>query len=296
MPLLPLPRASLCQVIARLKPGVTIAAARAEAESLALGFAAAMPSRPGGPNVSIESLKDHVLGDSAVIVRLIFAAACLVLLITCANVAHLMLARGTSRVREVAVRVALGASRLRLARGLLAESLLFSLGAAMAGLWLSTWTVRLIVDLAPYRVPRLDDAHTGAAVFAFTLAVAVLTAVAFTVTPLVTAGNLDLNNALKEGSRQVAGSARQRWFCSLLVSMEIAVACVVLVVAGLLIDDVRRTASIASRLQPGRQADPACWQYAGPTKAIPFHSSPICNRESAGCLACALSRPPPICR
>ena len=75
MPLLPLPRATLCPAIARLKPGVTIAAARAEAESIALGFAAAMPSRAGGPNVSIESLEDHVLGDSALIVRLIFAAA-----------------------------------------------------------------------------------------------------------------------------------------------------------------------------------------------------------------------------
>jgi len=271
MPLLPLPRATLCPAIARLKPGVTIAAARAEAESIALGFAAATPSRRGGPNVSIESLKDHVLGDSAVVVRLIFAAACLVLLITCANVAHLMLARGASRVRDVALRVALGASRLRLARGLLAESLLFSLGAAMAGLWLSTWMVQLIVALAPYRVPRLDDAHTGPAVFAYTLAIALLAAVGFTVTPLVTAGKLDLNNALKEGSRQVAGSARQRWFRSLLVSMEIAVACVVLVVAGLLI-----TTFVALRpSRPGFNPDDKLILRVGNTHARESDSVPL---------------------
>lgn len=236
MPLLPLPRAELCPVIARLKPGVTIAAARAEAQGIAAGFAAADASRRGALDVNVESLKARVLGDSALTVRLIFAAALLVLLITCANVAHLVLARSTSRARDVAVRVALGASRLRLARGLLWESLLLSLAAAVAGLWLSTWAVRLLIALTPYRVPRLDDAHTGTAVFAFTLGVAVLTSLAFTWTPLFAARDLDLNTALKEGSRQVAGSARQRWFRSLLVSTEIAIACIVLVVAGLLIE------------------------------------------------------------
>lgn len=268
MPLLPLPRAELSPVIARLKPGVTIAAARDEAEGIALGFAAA-PPRPDAPAVSVERLEDRVLGDSAAVVRLIFAAAVLVLFITCVNVAHLVLARGASRARDIAVRLALGASRLRLARGLMWESLLLSLGAAMAGLWLSAWTVRMVIAFAPYRVPRLDDAHTGTAAFAFTLAVAVLASVAFTVTPLFATG--DVSSALKEGSRRSAGSPRQRLFRSVLVSTEIALACVVLVVAGLLLETF-----VALRpSNPGFNPDDKLVFRVGNTRAQESDSVPL---------------------
>lgn len=237
MPLLPLPRAELFLAIARLKPGATIAAARSEAHGIAAGLAAANPSRRGLANVNVEPLKNHVLGDTALTVRLIFAAALLVFIISGANVAHLVLARSTSRARDIATRLALGASRVRIARGLLWESLLVSSAAAVAGLWLSTSAVRLLIALVPYRVPRLEDAHNGGfAVIAFTVAVAALTAVAFVLTPLLAVRGLDLHRALKEGSRQAAGSAGQRWFRSLLVSTEIAIASIVLVVAGLLIE------------------------------------------------------------
>jgi len=236
MPMLPLPRAELCPAIAHLKPGVTIAAARAEAEGMAIGFAGASRSRPDQRNVTVEGLKARVLGDSAVTVRLIFAAAILVLLITCANVAHLVLVRSSARRRNVAVRLALGASRVRLVRGLLWESFLLSTAAAVAGLFLSTWAVRLLVAVAPYRVPRLADAHTDVAVIGFTGVTVALMSIAFAVAPLLSVRGLDLSSALVEGSRRVAGSARQRRFRSLLVSIEIAIACIVLVSAGLLIE------------------------------------------------------------
>jgi len=155
-------------------------------------------------DVNVEPLKNHVLGDSALTVRLIFAAALLVFVISWANVAHLVLARSTSRARDIAVRLALGASRVRLARGLLWESLLVSFAAAVAGLWLSTWAVRLLIALVPYRVPRLEDAHTGLAVLAFSVAVAALTAVVFVLTPLLAVRGLDLNGR----SRKAPGKPR----------------------------------------------------------------------------------------
>jgi putative ABC transport system permease protein len=236
MPMLPLPRPELCAAIARLKPGATITAARAEADSLASGFAAATVSRGDPRTVTIERLEDHVLGDSAVTVRLIFAAAILVLLISCANVAHLVLVRSTSRRRDIAVRLALGASRRRLARGLLWESLLLSTCAAVAGLVLARWTVRLLIAHAPYRVPRLADARTDPAVIGFAFLIVLLISLALALAPLWSVRGLDLNSTLVEGSRRVAGSARQRWLRSALVTTEIAITCIVLVAAGLLIE------------------------------------------------------------
>ena len=236
MPMLPLPRAEGCPVIARLKPGVAIAAARAEAEGIAIGVAGASRSRPEPRKVRVEGLKAQLLGDSAVMLRLVFAAAMLVLLITCANVAHLVLVRSSGRRRDVAVRLALGASRRRLARGLLWESCLLSTAAAIGGLLLATWAVRLLIALAPYRVPRLAEAQPGVALVGFTVVTVALMSIAFAAAPLWSVRGLDLSAALVEGSRRVAGSARQRRFRSLLVSTEIAIACVVLVAAGLLIE------------------------------------------------------------
>jgi len=236
MPLLPLPRGELCPAIGRLKPGVTLAAARSEATSLAAAFAGRNASRPGAVVVQVEGLQDHVLGASALALRLMFAASILVLLISCANVTHLVLARSVARTREAAVRLALGASRGRLARGLFWESLFLSAGAAAIGLWLSSVAVRALIVLAPYRVPRIEEAHTSAAVILFTAVLALATSLAFVLGPLVSTGRVDLNSTLRSGARQLGGSRRLQWFRSLLVSAEIAVACVVLVIAGLLVE------------------------------------------------------------
>ena len=235
-PQLPMPRPEGVGLLARLKPRVSLAAARSEANAIALSLAPAKPN-PGRPFVAeLQTLKDKITEDSALTVRLLFAAALLVLLITCANVAHMVLARSAARSRETAVRLAIGASRIRLARDLLLENFLLCAAAALAGLWLSSQAVRVLVAVTPFHVPRLADAHTSAAVVAFTLAVVLLSSLAFVLAPLLESRDLDLNRALKEGSQQAGGSSRQRWLRSLLVTTEIAVACVVLVVAGLLLE------------------------------------------------------------
>ena len=235
-PLLPMPYTEGTAILARLKPGVSLAAARAEADAIALSLAPAKPN-PGRPFlIEVQTLKNKITEDSALTVRLLFAAALLVLLITCANVAHMVLARSAARSRETAVRLAIGASRLRLARDLLLENFLLCAAAAVAGLWLSSEAVRILIAVTPFHVPRLADAHTSAAVVAFTFAVVLVSSLGFVLAPLLESRDLDLNRALKEGSQQAGGSSRQRWLRSLLITTEIAVACVVLVVAGLLFE------------------------------------------------------------
>ncbi|HEU5451007.1 MAG TPA: ADOP family duplicated permease [Terriglobales bacterium] len=251
MPQLPLPRPEMTEAIARLKPGASLATARAEAETIAASYA--KPTAHSDPLINVSRLKDDIIGDSVVAVRLLFGAALLVLLIACANVANLVLARGTARAREVAVRFALGASSGRMLRELLLENALLCAAAAAAGLWIASFAIQALVALAPYHVPRLADAHVSPPVFAFAAAVAAFVAAAFALTPLWQARHLDLNRALKEGSRQVAGSVTQRWLRAGLVGTEIAVACVVLVVAGLLVEAYRNLAPANPGFNPNNK-------------------------------------------
>jgi predicted permease len=232
--------ANSLRVFARLKPGVAMEQARAEAETISRQLAAAYPETNAGRSLRVDPLNEKVVGNIRPALLVLAAAVAFVLLIACANVACLLLVRTAARQRETAVRVALGATRGRILRQLLAESLLLSLGGALVGVLLAVWGVDWLTSLLAgnstsfsIRLPRAGEIKVDGAALAFTFAVSVVTGVLFGLAPALAASKPDLTHALKEGGRGAAGG-RRRLRESLVVA-ELALALVLLVGAGLLI-------------------------------------------------------------
>lgn len=236
------------RVVGRLKPGVTQAAAQAEMASIAKALAKQYPKSNAGYGATVVGMKDDLVGSIRPTLLLLLGAVGFVLIIACANVANLLLARSTARSREFAIRAALGAGRRRVVRQLLTESVLLALGASALGLSLAWWGTRLVIGAAPDSLPRAQNVGLDPSVLLFTLGVSVLTGILFGLAPAFHGSQVQPHESLKEGARGSGGGRHraERVF----VVVEVGLAIVLLAGAGLMIQSIWRLWKVDPRFNP----------------------------------------------
>jgi putative ABC transport system permease protein len=237
-------------VIGRLKPGVSISQAQTSLDTINQRLAQAYVETNRGWSARVTNLQERMVGSMRNALLLLLGAVAFVLLIACANVANLLLARSTGRQKEIALRAALGANRWRVIRQLLTESLLLSVIGGGLGLTLSLWLTKLFVSISPPNTPRFDEIKPDARVLLFTLGLAVLTGLVFGLAPALQASRVDLTGGLKEGGRG-SGSSHNKRLRSVMMVSEIALSFMLLVGAGLLIKSFMKLRDVS----PGFNAD-----------------------------------------
>jgi putative ABC transport system permease protein len=248
----------------RLKPGVSVDAARTAMEVIAARLGAAYPTTNKGTHVVVRPYREVIVADIRPAFELLLGAVGLVLLVTCANLAGLMLARADARQRELAVRAALGASRARLARTLLTEATIVAAAGGLGGLLMADGAVRLFVAMAPTAVPRVDLIAVDWRVGLFALGASALAAVLFGSLPAIRTALIDLQQALRNGrDGSLSGARRLR---RALVVAEVAMAFVLLVGAGLFARSLRALLDVDLGFEPARLVT---MQVALPASAYP---------------------------
>jgi predicted permease len=229
----------------RLLPGVTLEQSRAEMDAIARNLEAAYPEADKDLGITLLTIKEDIVGNIQPLLLVLQAAVGFLLLIACANVASLVFARSIGRSREFAVRAALGASRTRIVRQLLTESVLLAGLGGVLGLLFAFWGTRALLGVMPATVPRTTEVHIDARVLLFTLAVSFLSGIAFGLTPALKSSQVSLQQTMNEGGRGTSG-ARHRAH-GMFVASEIAMTLILLVGAGLML----RTLGALWRVNPG---------------------------------------------
>lgn len=231
--------------IARLKPEISLEQAQSEMTAIAASLEREHNNFNAGWGTSVVPLREHVIGDIRLPVLVLLAAVGCVLLIACANVANLLLARATVRTREIAVRASLGAGRWRVMRQLLTESVVLAVCGGVLGVLIALWGVDALLALSPKNLPMRDQIRPDWAVFTFSVIVSLGTGLLFGIVPALHATRTDLWMALRQGGRSVTGAGRHTR--SALVVVEVALSVVLLIGAGLLV----RTLVALQTLDPG---------------------------------------------
>src|SRR5215472_14965702 len=248
----PLSRAYLDQIrnghhlraIGRLKPGVTLASAQAELDVIAKQLEHQYPETNTGAGVRLIRLQDDLVRNVRAALLVLQAAVCLVVLIACANLANLLLARSTARCKEIAIRAAIGASRGRLMRQMVTESLVMAALGGAAGLLLALWGVRVLETLGTKVIPELSSVRIDGAVLAFTAVLSLASGVVFGLAPAADVSVGSLGDALRSSGRTTTAGGGRKRFRDALVIVEMALALLLLVGAGLLINSFRHLRSV----------------------------------------------------
>lgn len=234
--------------VGRLKPGTTLAEARSNMDAIATHLAQAYPDADKGSRIVLVSLKEDITGNIRPFLLVLLAAVAFVLLIACANVASLLLARSTGRSREFAIRAAMGASPIRVMRQLLTESCTLSIVGGALGLALAAWGTKTVIHLIPEALPRAESIGIDAPVLLFTLGVSILTGLIFGLVPALRSSRPDLAESLKEEGRGSSGVRHRTQ--RVLVVVEMAMAVVLLIGAGLMIRSLGKLWSINPGFDP----------------------------------------------
>jgi putative ABC transport system permease protein len=285
MPYDPNRRLSLnLQGIGRLKETVSLAQARSEMAGIAARLAELYPATNKNWTVKLVPLQEDVVGEFRTALLVLLGAVVLVLLISCANVANLLLAQAASRQKEVAIRLAIGAARSRIVRQLLTESVILALAGGALGLLLALFGVKLLAGLST-NIPRAGEIAVDTRVLGFTIALSILTGLVFGMAPALQATRTDLTSSLKEGTRGASGGGVRHRLRAVLVVLEIAFALTLLIGAGLLIRSFRNLAGVGPGFDPKGVVTfdlqlPGTDKYKAPDQMASFYRQTLARIKS----------------